>query len=236
MVFFRKKAFALLFLSVLCLILLFSPKAKGALKVFFMQAFKIPLKAAGAVQKVPSVLPKGKLARENILLKEKIKELESQVQDLKEIDRENQRLRGLLDFKKRREFSTISAQVIARDLSIWSDTAIIDKGSSGGIAVNMAVVTEDGLAGRITEAGTGISRVLLITDPDSRVGAVLQDSRELGIVEGTLRSVLKMRYLNIDADVREGDTVLTSGFGGNFPKGILIGKGETGDEAQSTRL
>jgi len=224
MVFFRKKAFVLLFLVVVSLIFLFSPGLKGAAKIFFMHVLKAPLKIADAIPKFPSIFPKSKLVKENILLKEKIKELDAQISELKEIEKENQRLRSLLDFKKRREFSVISAQVIARDASIWSDTAIIDKGRKSGITPNMAVVTEDGLVGRITEVGSTVSRVLLVTDPESRVGAILQDSRELGIVEGTLRSILKMRYLNIDADVKEGDAVLTSGFGGNFPKGILIGK------------
>jgi len=224
MIFLRKKSFVFLFLIIIFLICLFSPGAKGAVKIFFMQLFKAPLKTANAVPKLPSKLPKGKTARENYMLKEKVAELEARIADLNEVEKENQRLRELLDFKKRKGLSTISAQVIGRDSSIWSDTAIIDKGSKNGIFINMAVITNEGLVGRVVEVGPTLSRVMLITDPDSKVGGVLSQSRDLGIIEGTIRNLLRMRYLNIDAQVAEGDTVVTSGLGKIFPKGVLIGQ------------
>ena len=109
---------------------------------------------------------------------------------------------------------------------------IIDKGTQSGLSVNMAVISiNNGLIGRIVEIGPNWSKVLLITDADSSVSSLNDRTRELAVTKGTKGDpvsdkygFVKLTYLATDADIITGDIITTSGFGGVFPKGILIGK------------
>jgi len=118
----------------------------------------------------------------------------------------------------------IFCRIIGRDPSHWSQTILLNKGQKQGIEIDMAVLGTEGLVGRVIAVEPHWSKVLLITDPDSKVGAILERSRETGLLVGTSRGLLTLEYLSTGADVREGDRVLTAGFGEIFPKGILIGE------------
>jgi rod shape-determining protein MreC len=123
-------------------------------------------------------------------------------------------------------FSAIPAQVIGRDPSNWSNSLIIDKGSSSGIKSNMAVMSTRGLVGRIVEVGRLSSKALLITDPNLKVGVLVRRNRQGGIMTGRPGGRCKIIYISLDSDVKPGDKVMTAGFGSVFPKGILIGEVE----------
>jgi rod shape-determining protein MreC len=100
---------------------------------------------------------------------------------------------------------------------------MINKGSRDGVAVEMGVITPAGVVGRVIKAEPAVSQVLLITDRNSAVAALIQRTRDEGLVEGTEKGLARIKYLSLLADVKEGDLVLTSGLTGSFPKGLPIG-------------
>jgi rod shape-determining protein MreC len=146
------------------------------------------------------------------------------VGELKSIASENERLRALLDFKKSLDYTTIPARVIGRDPSNWSNSLIIDKGLRNGINPNKAVIYVNGLVGRVVETGRSSSKILLITDPNSRVGVVIQKNRQGGILVGRPDGNCKMIYIALDSDVAAGDKVMTAGLGNIFPKDVPVGE------------
>ena len=163
------------------------------------------------------------------------RELKAQNDDLKaraarsaELESENARLRQLLNYKSSTpQFDLLPASVIGRNSSTWSNHIIINRGSDDGVRKNMTVVTPDGLVGSVHEAYGSYAEVELITDPRSAVGAIVQraDSRLAGVVKGTADSSSAINMTNIpqNANIVEGDIIVTSGFGGMYPKGIVIG-------------
>ena len=161
--------------------------------------------------------------RENQELREQIGVLEGELSQLKEIRQENERLRQLLKFQKNSTWRTISAQVIGRDLSHWSYHLLINKGSRDGVYVDMPVAAGDGLIGKVTDVTPGAAHVILLIDPDSRVSGIVQETRDVGLVEGSGGPLLRMTYLDLHAQLQVGQTVVTSGMGGLYPKGIPVG-------------
>jgi len=148
---------------------------------------------------------------------------------LQEIERENQRLRELLSFGETRpgielRGGQIIARVIGRDSNNFLNFVMVDLGSSHGIAVGMPVLNNEGLVGRVSEVTSRSSKVLLISDPLSTVNAILQSSRLTGVVNGTVGDDPVMGFIPQGTLVGVGEVVLSSGMGGNFPKGIPIGQ------------
>jgi rod shape-determining protein MreC len=117
----------------------------------------------------------------------------------------------------------LAANVIGFDPSPFLGYIILDRGSNDGVQRDMPVVTELGLVGRVVEVTSVACRVLLITDPNAPVNARLQRSRDVGVVVGGVAGGLEMQYLAQKADVLPGDVVITSGLGGAYPDGIVIG-------------
>lgn len=162
-------------------------------------------------------------------LKQKNSVLERQILFLENINRENKRLRELLNFKEKVEHQMIGAEVIANSPSPWEKTVTINKGSRDGLEKRMPVITYNGyLVGRIENTGSSYSQIRLITDQNFVVGGIIArtDSREIGLVRGSGRDEKNNIMDNIawDADVQEDDAVLTSGLSNNFPSGLKIGK------------
>lgn len=155
---------------------------------------------------------------------ERIAQLESQLVTFKELEKENERLRKIVDFRSTIPSKSIAARIIGSDPSPWRRSFILDKGTRHGLKKDMAVVSFQGLVGRILEAGPETSRVILLTDLDARVSSLTDQSRAGGITAGTGGNKLKMIYLDLDSGVQVQETVLTSGLGGLFPKGLRIGK------------
>ena len=165
---------------------------------------------------------------QNRMLKNEVEALRVQNLEANEAFAENARLKALLGYKQEKtQFDLVAARVIGRDYATWSGVIVIDRGTASGVRENMPVVTEKGLVGVVIEAAPYSSKVRLILDPRAAVGTLVQRqaSRVAGIVEGDPANPLMPRMKNIpkSADVVEDDVVVTSGYGGVYPKGILVG-------------
>ncbi|MGM9539551.1 rod shape-determining protein MreC [Anaerovibrio sp.] len=165
---------------------------------------------------------------QNEMLKNEVVQLRQQNLTAAEYAAENERLRNLLGYKQSAvQFDLQAAQVIGREQATWTSVIVVNRGSGDGVARNMPVVTEKGLVGVVTEVSPNASKVQLILDPRCSVGTLIQrpESRVAGIVQGSIEDALKPSMINIpkNSDVVEGDTIITSGFGGIFPKGIMVG-------------
>jgi rod shape-determining protein MreC len=162
--------------------------------------------------------------------------------ELREYKQEALRLRNLLGFKEANpQYELIEATVIARGPSNWYNTLILNRGTNAGVAKNMVVITPEGLIGRVVTVSKNTAEVLLITDREGPVGAIvfLQETRIPGVVEGMGdgSDTLIMKHIPYDAPVEEGQYVVTSGLGEIFPKGIRIGTIRTVDrEAEPSGL
>jgi len=157
-------------------------------------------------------------------LKKDIDPLKQRLLNLEQVSKENARLTELLDFKRAATFSCIAANVIMRDPTNWAAAIIIDKGSRHGIKQGMRVITPVGVVGKIAEVGERISKVTLLTDPRFSAAAVIERTREQGLISGTLRGSCRMQYLPVTADVEVGDSIVTSKLSSFFPEGLLIGR------------
>lgn len=163
-------------------------------------------------------------------LKERVAYLEKELLRMNELEKQNQRLRRLLDFAtEREEFVVTGARVTGKDPGNWFEVFTIDKGKNHGISVNMAVVTEQGLVGRIIEVGSNWSKVQSIIDARSSISGIIERTRDNGVVKGNNLfgfedGTCSMIYLPLDSEIVEGDKVITSGLGGILPKGIYIGE------------
>lgn len=165
---------------------------------------------------------------QNKMLRNEVEQLRVQNLEASEALAENERLRALLDYQKgAKQFDLVAARVIGRESATWSSMIIISRGQMDGIRNNMAVVTPEGLVGHVVETGWNSSKVQLILDPRSSVGTIVQraESRVAGIVHGDMENPTMPQMVNIakNADVVEGDVVVTSGFGGIYPKGLVVG-------------
>ncbi|SHK51046.1 rod shape-determining protein MreC [Selenomonas ruminantium] len=168
------------------------------------------------------------LYEQNKMLRNEVEQLRGINLQANEALAENERLRAMIGYEHSvRQFDMVAARVIGRESDTWSRMIVIDRGTASGVQEDMPVVTPQGLVGRVIEAGPNSSKVQLILDPRSSVGTIVQraESRVTGIVQGDMDNPTMPQMVNIpkNADVVEGDVIVTSGFGGIFPKGIIVG-------------
>lgn len=164
--------------------------------------------------------------QQNQMLRSEVEQLRVQNVKANEYAAENIRLRELLGYTQAAtQFDLVMARVIGREPSTWTRMVVIDRGTQHGVQKNMAVVTARGLVGVVTEAGPISSKVQLILDPRAAAGALVQRSRVAGVVKGTPDDAMHPRMMNVpkNQDMAVGDILVTSGFGGIYPKGIMIG-------------
>ena len=164
------------------------------------------------------------LREENKRLQLETTTLKRRLEQLQDQALETQRLERLLAMRQASRAEFLTARVVGKDATNWFKTILLDRGSLEGIRRNQSVLAPDGLVGRVVEVTPSSARVQLLTDPVSAVGGLIQRTRVTGIVSGSLGAGARVRYLPLMADVAVGDEVLTSGMGGVFPKGILIGR------------
>lgn len=166
----------------------------------------------------------GRLRVENARLRGEVEALSRERAELREQAMAAQRLERLLELRGQTAYRSRAAHVIGRDASRWFGTLLVDRGSRDGVRRNAPVVTADGVVGRVIEVTLTTARVLLIADSRSAVGALVQRSRDLAVVEGRSERILHLKYLSRTAQVQLGDLVVTSGQGGVFPKGLVVGR------------
>ncbi len=161
--------------------------------------------------------------KENEQMKEELTKLQDQNRQLYQLAVENQQLRSILQFKENNaQYTYIGANITGKDPGNWFDIFTINKGTSHGLEVNDAVITGEGLIGRIIEAGASYSKVLSIIDERSSVSILVNRTRDIGIVSGTTNSDL-VAIMPLEADIIKGDEIISSDFS-TFPKGLFIGK------------
>lgn len=168
------------------------------------------------------------LEEENRALRQELADTRGALRDADRAIQENEQLRAALEMKARNSsFEFESAEIIARSNETWSRSFTIDKGSLHGIQLDNCVVTVDGLVGYISEVGTNWAMVTTIVDTDSQISAIASRTREVATAEGSFelmgQNCLKLTYLDKETKIVQGDTVETAGFGGLFPKGLVIG-------------
>jgi rod shape-determining protein MreC len=162
--------------------------------------------------------------QENERLRRRILELEQQAVRLAEVEQTDKRLQELLNFRSSIDGNVQAAQIIGRDPQPWFGTVTINKGEADGVRKGMAVVSPFGVVGQTMATSANTARVLLISDHNSGIDAIVQRSRARGIVEGTLDGGCVMKYVKRGEDLEVGDRIVTSGLDGIFPKGITIGE------------
>ncbi len=165
------------------------------------------------------------LQQRNTELERALVNFQSEIVDLREIKADYPRLAKLLDYKNANpNEQVLAANVIGRDTTGLVRTITIDRGTRDSLAVGMPVVTELGLVGRIYRVSATNAQILLVSDTNSYVNALLQTSRGEGSIVGTASGDLLMTFIPLDEAVKDGDSVVTSGIGGEFPRGLLIGQ------------
>jgi len=172
-----------------------------------------------------SVTSIGSLNRENSRLKGQLEELEAQQRQFPEVFRENEGLKDLTGQKSWAAGRTLGARVIGLGPSNHEWTVFLEKGSGAGLAEAMAVVSSEGLVGRIVLVGKEYSKVLMVIDPQHSVGARLTGSGETGAISGRSEEDLRFELIDPATPIRKGETVVTSGYDkGIYPPGIPIGR------------
>ncbi len=164
---------------------------------------------------------------ERELLALQVQELKIKNANLEELGNENSQLRDILLFKKAEGTEGIVANVIGRDPSAWLMNITINIGSNDGVGLGMPVTNGIGVVGRIVAVSKNSSSVLLINDPTSSIGAMLQTSRTTGLLEGWLKKDnLRLNYIESlkEDSIAKGEKVMTSGLDGVFPKGLYLGE------------
>jgi rod shape-determining protein MreC len=167
--------------------------------------------------------------QENEELKEKLDKLEKENSELIGYREKIRELKAALNLKDQfSEFDLLGANIIAKDAGNWFNTFSIDRGSRDQISVNYPVLNSKGLIGRVSSPDIFSSKVISIIDVDSTVSGRISKTRDLVVVRGDItlkdQGLCRMDYIPSDADVAVGDTIETSGLGGIYPKGIIIGR------------
>jgi rod shape-determining protein MreC len=159
--------------------------------------------------------------RENRRLREEIDRLALENRLTGELLLENERLRDALGFQKLGPPRSVTAQIIAVESSPLSSTVVVNKGAAHGIERNRAVITPDGVVGKVQAALEDTAKIMLITDPGNTIAVRVHRNREEGLLEGKLdRCALK--YVSFYMDVQEGDVLVTSGLDGIYPRGLPV--------------
>lgn len=161
--------------------------------------------------------------QDNVRLQRQSEVLQGQLTYYQEAYLQQQRLRDLLGLRTLVFPHAVAAEVIGIDPNPWSEVVTINKGSQHQLRKDLAVATHQGLVGRTIELAPYYATVLLVTDRRSAVDALIQRTRARGIVVGKSRRLCELRYVDLHTDIQVGDTVVASGLGEVYPKGLLLG-------------
>ncbi|MDQ2086276.1 rod shape-determining protein MreC [Herbivorax sp. ANBcel31] len=169
------------------------------------------------------------LKEENDELKKRVIQLEDEVRELEAFRKKNEELREALNIKDQfSDFEFYGANVIAKDIGNWFNVFTINVGINDGIKENDTVITQNALVGRVMTTDIMSSKVISIIDVDSTVSARIVRTRDLVVVKGDLSlkddGLCRIEYIEPHVDISVGDTIETSGLGGIYPRGIVIGE------------
>lgn len=164
------------------------------------------------------------VAQENQRLKNDIRKMNERLALTKETRQENERLTALLDLKNNTVEKSVAARVIGEDVTPWFKTITINCGFDAGLQDGMPVLAAGGIVGRTIKVADNSSKVMLLTDNASGIAATIQRSRARGVVKGSGDDLCSLEFAMRGEDVQVGDQVITSGLGGVFAKGHLIGE------------
>jgi rod shape-determining protein MreC len=162
--------------------------------------------------------------RDNQRLREETKWLRQENHRYLEAYLQYQRLQRLLNFREQTPRDVMAAAVVGRNANSWTEIIYINRGTRDKVAKGFAVVTHDGLVGQVIHAAPALSQVMLLTDFRSGVDALVQRTRASGVVAGRGRHLAELKFLPVGADLQPGDRLISSGMGGVFPKGLIIGE------------
>src|SRR5690349_14925999 len=164
------------------------------------------------------------LREENARLREENARLLAWQTAARRLENENTRLRELAQFREGPEASFITARIVGDSVSAYVRGALINVGRQAGVTPGQAVVTGEGLAGRIAEVGDHSARVLFVTDVNSRLPVQVERTRERAILAGDNSGLMRLTLAQTLQGVQRGDRIVTSGHGGSFPVGIPVGE------------
>ena len=157
-------------------------------------------------------------------LKQQNTELRNRVASLEEARQENERLRALFGFVQTGKLEAVGARVIGRPTNSWERVITIDRGSADGVNVEMPVLAAKGLLGQTISVTKNSARVRLITDARSGLAGMIQSNRAEGLVKGSIEGDVSFDFVSRETTVKAGDVIITSGMGGVYPKGLLVGE------------
>ena len=231
----KRKHYLALGAVVLAALLIFSlpQRATSRLKLAVSSLFLPLFGLLHTAQQLPvaaadTVMPRSALLREIGELRRQNEQLNIQMKQAAATAQENDQLRALLGWQRQTPWRLKLANVVMRDPANWWRTVQIDLGSRDGVRENLPVLTTDGLVGRVTSVGLTRSQVVLIGDPYCRVSALVENpAHDVGVIGpgGPLdTSLVVLTYLSGNAVLKPGQTVVTSGEGGIYPRGITIGQ------------
>ncbi|KJS33571.1 MAG: hypothetical protein VR64_02140 [Desulfatitalea sp. BRH_c12] len=164
------------------------------------------------------------VAKENDRLLEQMAQADTLHYQNQELLQENERLRQLLSLGREIHKPVVAARVVGKDPSPWFQTILVDKGVEDGVHIGSPVIDPKGIVGLVVEVTDNYAKVMLITDPNSAVDAIDQRSRARGIIKGGTSGYCVLNYVLRNIDLDKGDTLISSGMDGVFPKGVPIGK------------
>ena len=163
------------------------------------------------------------VTRENHVLMHQLSQAVENKNQWQETELANTRLRDLIDFQRNISERVVAAEVIGKDPSAWFKTVIIDKGEADGLTRGLPVVISQGIAGQVIEVSNHYAKVMLIVDSNSAVDSLVQRTRARGVIKGEATAQCRLDYVLRKNDVRIGDTIVSSGLDGVYPKGLRIG-------------
>jgi rod shape-determining protein MreC len=168
--------------------------------------------------------------QDNEQLRDRVRTLETELQQKQQRAQEADRLRELLEIQRLLPFETVAAEVVARDGSPFFRTLTLDKGKDAGVRLNTPVISSSGVLGRVVALGPKAAKVQLLLDPMSGAGVLVERSRVTGLVSGQAgppeagAGDLVMKYVSSAADLVVGDVIVTSGVDRIYPKGLVVGR------------
>lgn len=230
----RPHYIALGIVVVVTVVILKLPRRTAAKLELAISSMFLPIEGAAestrktAERAADAVMPRAELLDQVRDLQKENQQLRLRAVQLEALAHENIRIRGQLGLPAHVPWKLKLARVVAVDPANWWRSVRIDRGSRDGVVTNAAVLTLDGLVGRVSEVGFTHSRVVLIGDPDCRVSVLIQETREHGVIAPTTSTpldptVVELGYLSRHSKLAPGQRVITSGLGGVFPKGIVVG-------------